>query len=101
MSTLQRIEAISKELAGMANKEDFVFVYGELLHRIRENIERRGYTREQAFDQLQVLAGFEALSVAEEEIEKLEARVEELEEDEGDIKDLRERLDRIQTIASY
>lgn len=44
MSTLQRIEAISKELAEMADKEDFTLIYGELFRHVKENLRSRGYT---------------------------------------------------------
>lgn len=48
MSTLQRIEAISKELSEMADKEDYLFIYGELLHRITSDITRHGLQEREA-----------------------------------------------------
>lgn len=57
MSTLQRIEAISKELSEMADKEDFTLVYGPMVHAIRRDIERHGYSEHQAANEVKKLLG--------------------------------------------
>lgn len=106
MSTLQRIEAISKELSEMADKEDFVFVYGELLRRVRLNIERRGRTEQQATDELIRIACNACdseMPPTTDEIEALEEEVKELKlaGDESEVRRLERKLDEISTIASY
>lgn len=89
MSTLQRIEAISKELSEMADKEDFVFVYGELLRRVRLDIERHGYREDESYEQMAVLCGCTRSVV---DIDDLEAK-------DDEIRSLKDKLSEIRSMA--